>query len=565
MKRKLQWVSENKKKLWLHVLMNAGILFLLLCCFRPAYETNDDMGIINMVSGVKGMYSAHLVYINYVLGVILSVCYRICQRIPWYAIFQYAAMFCAFTAVSYVMAQRMESSTALKISMIVLCLFSYEGYIKLQYTKTAGIVSAAGILLIFYALEGIKERKAALMIGYLLACVGFMYRKEQFLAELFLLFGVGLSLFLAHCGKNRKWMKCFLTCSAGMAGLFVILAVVFAVDREAYQSPEWQSFQDYNAARTELFDYGFPGYKQNKENYQVLEIDENAYRLYRGWNQMDTEKFTTEIMKALIALKEPKEINQELMQGFREEFPAKFFSVFGFLWCLIVLVIWIFWGSHGWREVAVVFYETIAVGILYFYLYYRGRYLYNRVDVGIWFAVVLALLWILPRKMEWVSGKTAMAWLLSLLCLSQHTWRNNWKINTEDRLTQRQTEKAVLETICSDQEHLYLLKAGTISMTKSCGVFETLPFGIAQNMFTLGGWPAMTPTCMSILERYGVSNPYRDMIGNDQIYLVDDEINRTLKYIRTYYEADAEAELVNEIGDYKVYQIVVNEVEETGN
>lgn len=555
MKSMVECVRKNKEKLWLHLLMNAGILFLLLFFFRPSYETNDDMGIVNMVSGIKGVYSPRLVYINYVLGVILAIGYRICQTIPWYAFMQYAAMFCAFTAISYVTVRRLKTVSAFMLSLCVLCLFSYEGYIKLQYTKTAGIVSASGILLVFYALEHVKERKTALILGYSIGCIGFMYRKEQFFAELFLLLGIGLSLFLEHCGRERAWRKGLLKCILGGAGMLALVTGLFLVDYQAYQSPEWQKFKEYNAVRTELFDYGFPGYKENEEKYLELGIDANAYRLYRGWNQMDTEKFTAEIMEQLIALKTAKKINGKLVEAFFEEFPAKFFSVLSFLWCLIVFVFWIFWGRHGWRELVTVLYETTAAGILYFYLFYRGRYLYNRVDVGLWLAVVLTLLWVFPSGKEWLEGKASMAWLLSLLCLCQLTWRNNWRINTEGRLTQRQEECLVLEAISGDQEHLYLIKAGTISLTKACGVFESLPFGIGQNLYTLGGWPAMTPICMSVLERYEVSNPYRDMIGNAQIYLIDDEIDRTIKYIQTYYEPGAGAELVTEIGGHKVYRV----------
>ena len=74
-------------------------------------------------------------------------------------------------------------------------------------------------------------------------------------------------------------------------------------------------------------------------------------------------------------------------------------------------------------------------------------------------------------------------------------------------------------------------------------------------MYTLGGWAARTTSYMGILERYGIENPYRDMIGNEKVYLIDDDIDLTMDYIHTYYDEKAEAVLVSEIGSLKIYQI----------
>ena len=48
----MNWIDKNKKKFWFSLLVNGALLLLLLLIFRPKYETNDDMGILCMVSGV---------------------------------------------------------------------------------------------------------------------------------------------------------------------------------------------------------------------------------------------------------------------------------------------------------------------------------------------------------------------------------------------------------------------------------------------------------------------------------------------------------------------------------
>ena len=55
MSEKVRWkirgLEQYRQKLWFSVLINAILLLLLLLVFRPAYETNDDMGMANIVNG----------------------------------------------------------------------------------------------------------------------------------------------------------------------------------------------------------------------------------------------------------------------------------------------------------------------------------------------------------------------------------------------------------------------------------------------------------------------------------------------------------------------------------
>ncbi|MFS6557052.1 hypothetical protein VPJ68_16580, partial [Parabacteroides distasonis] len=121
-------------------------------------------------------------------------------------------------------------------------------------------------------------------------------------------------------------------------------------DRLAYRSEGWQRYEEYNAARTELFDYGFPDYEKNRDEYEKLGIDENAYQMLRGWNHMDTEKFNVEVMKKLIALKTPKRINLGFLKGFVKKVIFKLYTVQSF-WCfLLALFTWLLFTRHSGKD-----------------------------------------------------------------------------------------------------------------------------------------------------------------------------------------------------------------------
>lgn len=114
---------------------NLLLLILLLLIFRPIFETNDDIGLMNLVNGAKKVYDPHMVYSNYVWGLILSVCYRICQWMPWYTLGEYALLFLAFTAIAYVIVCRAGNLSSLWIGILTISVFGYEGYVKFRIQK----------------------------------------------------------------------------------------------------------------------------------------------------------------------------------------------------------------------------------------------------------------------------------------------------------------------------------------------------------------------------------------------------------------------------------------------
>lgn len=556
MKKVVVWADRNREKFWFSVLLNLLFLTLIFIIFRPVYETNDDIGISNMVNGAKGSYDPHLVFVHYFLGLLLSAFYRLAGSVAWYALLQYAVLFCAFTAVTYVVIRRLGGS-GVWIALILLTIFGYEGYVSMQFTKTAGIVSSAGMLVMFDSVDRERARYGELLCGIALACLGSMYRYNQFFAEAFLMTGTGVCFLLVlHRREQRVRFGMLVRCIASFAVLLGLVLGLHWIDQSVYQGdPSWKEYQAYNRARARLYDFGFPDYDAHRELYQELGINKNALKMYRDWNHMDTEKLTTEVLRELEANKEPRAFDRSFVEDFFETFPVGFFTIPVFYGFLLIFVFWLFWGNHRREEIAALVYEALITGLLYLYLFYEGRYLYNRVDVGLWFAVTLVLLWTFRQGAPYFQEKTGLVLFLAVTIFCQKDWSKLWRVNSEKAVSGMLEARAVIEEIGNDTEHLYLAKAKTISFAKSYGVFDQVPFGMARNLYPLGGWASASPVFADILAEYGVSNPFRDVVGNEAVYLIDSNMKQTMKYIHTYYDEDAEAVLVKEIGGYKVYQI----------
>lgn len=550
------WITKNKNKAWFALGLNLIVLLGIFILMMPFYETNDDLTICEFIDGSYGAADAHLIFQNYLLGVILKFLYTLPGSLPWYALFQYLILWLSFSAVTYVVMQKFRASSGLAVMAVVWIYFAYEGYVKMQFSKVSGIAACAGLFLLLYAVTKERLSPPLLIGGWLLGCFGVMYRFDEFLVCGALMTGIGVFLLLElknyPKGKGLKKLGAYVA----VFGTMLVLAIGLKVfDNAMYSSDLWQYYDRYNDVRCELQDYGFPDYWANEEVFNRLGIDKDAYQLFSRWNINDPENFTADIMEQITPLQSRNELNKELVVKFFQSFPLRFFEYYIFYGVLIFFVFWMLWGKRSLSVGLTLVYEALVFGAIYFYLFYAGRYLINRVDVGLWFAVVLVLIWLLePAKMKLSAPGWGMI-ALSIFLINQGTWSNDWRLDSVSSLESRTRERSILETISGDKEHLYLAKINTLSGGHSFGPFDRVPKGLLDNICWMGGWETNTALNIQLLENWGVINPYRDMIGNPDVYLIDDNIELTLRFLHTYYDENATAELVKEVEGLKVYKI----------
>lgn len=555
------YLKQKYRKISVALISNFLILGAMAAFMRPSFETNDDIVFAELGSGLRGVKDAHLVFQNYGLGMIYRLLYGVTGRLPWYTIVQYMILFAAFTVVTYVLISRLGEISGLCLFVILACGFGYEGYIHLQFTKTAGIAAAAAVFLLLYLLKQEKYSWWGIAGGILLAVIAYMYREDQFWASCGLMAGAGL-LFLFDLRKyrNKKLRRlgiCVLTFG-------VLLLSVFGVDRwdsSKYRSAEWKEYQEFNQLRSELLDYGFPDYDSNQEIYEELGISREAYELYKSWNFNDTEKFDTEVMKKLVDLKQKRPLTIRTVTAFLRRFPSDLLRMPMFYFFAVFAVLWLLCGKKDVFSIISVLAECLLLVAVYFYLYYQGRYMVNRVDVGLWFSACLVMLWIFSSgEVRYMNTKVSV--LLCMICvvLGQFMMYKDWRLATSSIPEARVSQRAVLETIGTDKEHTYLAKSGMLSEIVCYGPFDRMPENLLDNVYWFGGWECRTPGYTRAMEVHGIINPYRDVVNNENIYLVDDNIDLTLKYIRQYYAENAEAVFVKTIGNVDVYQITDDSV-----
>ena len=548
-------VRKRRESLGFALCVNLLAMAVMVLLMRPSFETNDDIVFAEFGSGLRGVKDAHLVFQNYILGLIYRFLYQATGRLPWYTIVQYAVLLAAFSAVTYVLMNRLEGYSGLYLSVIFLCCFGYEAYIHIQFTKTAGIAAAAAVFLLLHLVS--RERFALweFLWGIGLGFMGFLYREDQFWASSALMAGAGVYFLLTLKKKySGKMLRKLGICAGSFIILLISAAAAGAVDSYMYNDSQWKEYQEFNGLRSKLLDYGFPDYDSSAETYQELGISREAYELYKTWNFNDPEKFTSETMEKLVREKTGRTFHISQVVSFLKRFPSDLSKLSMAWFGLVFLAVWLIFAGKSFSAVISLAFEGILLCAVYFYLYYQGRYMVNRVDVGLWCSVCLVILWIiLDRRLR--AEKTGIFLCAAVLAASQFMWKDDWRITTSSIPEARVSQRAVLETIGTDKDHVYLAKSGTVSEIVCYGPFDRMPENLLDNLYWLGGWECRTPGIIEKMEEHGIVNPYRDMINNDRVYLIDNQIDLTLAYIREYYDRDAEAVFVRTLGNVDLYQI----------
>lgn len=544
------WKKHNV--LYLSIMINVLILAVLMLLFSPRFDTNDDIAMSNFVDGSRGTYDPHLIFINCLVGYLLKWLYMTFSIIPWYGVLQYAVMLVSLSALTYVMWQRVVHPYCRCAFVVCLVVVSYEGYIWMQFSRTSTIATVAGVIMLLSNIFRDKLSWKQLVCGYILAITGSFYRFEQFMVMTALLSGIGLFFVLRLIGEH-DWKKKLVKSISVFAGLFVLVFGFYQWDQNQYSSEEWKDYKEFNYLRAQLWDYGFPSYKENEEQCVELGVDDTTYNLFSRHVMIDSDRVTNDTFRGLIDLRGNKQLDGKLFKGFIRTMLFNVYQIPAFFLALYAGLLWLFCNKRCWRETVTVIYEVLLIGIIYFYLYYQGRYFLNRVDMGLWLAVAMVIFWMLNQKNDDFSLRSGIVSGLILLSVGLYVAYPRFRVNLDDGKFKYQKQ---FEKIGEDKEHLYMLKVKALNLDWAYGPLDRLPEGVIQNLCPMGGWTCRTASDNEILRRYDVKKPFKEMINSDKIYIIDDDINPTLAYIRKWYSPSAKAEQVKTIGNCPVYKIV---------
>lgn len=551
---------KNCRRLWFSVFVNAVFLILLVLILRPYYETNDDISLQSFFNGARHVQDGYTRISNYIFGWAMSVLYRITAQLPWYTLYLYAIVFVSLTSVTYfILSEFQDHALGTLLTAIVLISFGYHGYIAVNFTKIAGIGAAAGAFLIVRGMEEKKGRRWRVLIGTALFFAGYILRPRQGLACAGLITAAGLYILLrlkssVPKGKRARELFIYILC---LIPALLLIAGAEGADRYALNSDERrQAYDSYCMVRVPLVDYGFPAYRRNKEEFEKLDINENAWNLYKHWDFFDTEKMPADTMAQIVSLQQEYRLSAKVVSSFAGEYPGKAFRNPVFAIYLLVLLLCLWYGKREKAGLLTILYQVLLLTACYFYLFYRRRYGLHRVEDGLLFACILTLLPLLREGRVRIRKNTAVILAVCVLLFSQREWYQAYRRQTIYDRAKMVNYRNYTSMLSNDRDHLYLVQVLRFFPDNAYGPFDRVPVDSLYNIAPLGGWTAMSIPYNSVYERYGVTNPYRDMIGNDSIRLVTEDPEVILTYLQDYYDVSCSVEKVGEIGTNNIYRIV---------
>lgn len=552
----------KKNPLALSLLMNIAVFAGLMLLFHPCYETSDDMYMNEFASGVFGQQENHLVFLNYILSSIILGCYKMFPFLNWYAFFHYGSMFVSFVVITYVLIRTKGETLGLWISAIVLIVFGYQGYVCPQFSKTAGFLIFAGALLVFYAFKCGKKVWQKALLGVLLMVLGAMFRKKILMLCLLMVFAIGVVEFFREFLVNKfSCLKKYIVIFFIFAGTIGCVSLNYIYhDKQYEKDAEWVEYLEWDKNLVKLIDSFFPYYEDDKELYDELGISQADLAYYEAWNVADVEQLSTETLARLVEAKDAYWVSTKTkIAKFWSVFPMAFLKISVFPYCMLLFGLVLLQSKK--KNYLAYLLEVAVLFAAYMYMYISGRVLYNRVDVIVWLGAVLTIvyLWepvaeseILNRKVIKTVFLCSLAGAaISLCAINAEVLRWNYDSTYEEKILVRQN------AISEDKEHLYLCTINVIGTGVSRNPFYIGEEGEISNYYALGSWTVNTPITNQVLSNYGVTNPYRDAIDNEKVYIIDiKNPEQTEKYIQENYDQNAYMELSHEIGSYNVYRVV---------
>ena len=529
------------------LILNAVFLILTVVIVRVGFESNDDPTLAAFVDGQMANSTAYVPYINIVLGAALKCIYNILGRdISWHTFCQYALLYAGFTALSFTLCERLGTLRGAAVTTVLLLFFGVDVYCIINYTKTAAVCTVGGMALLLFAFEQEGRHPFALCFGVLLSVMGFLLRDMEFLPCFGLMAVLCLrplwNLLAAKEGAGDK-LRGFGKLALPFALVGVLCAGFYAVNEWAWGREPWKTYHEFDKVRVAYSDYGRPAYEMMPEAYDALGLSEADVQLAYDSNYFDPEVFSAGTMRAITEARDalfPHPSMGECVGELLDKAIPGFFVNLHIYGLLLILALWLAAGEHSLRDWLCLACEGAVFCAAYLYLIWRGRYLVDRVDLGLLLcaAAVMALMLDAERLRR---EKLLTVLVLILAVGTSHYLMRDWyrTAPAEDKSDVR----AAYERLLEDKDHVYLAKLDAVT-DGLWSPFEPCAKGYWDKIVLLGGFDCLHPTIMENLAGYGVENPFRDCVGNPKVYLIEDNIDLTLQYIHEHYAPEATAKLV---------------------
>ncbi len=294
--------GKEMNRKWKAVILSV-VLTLYPFVLGPVYYMEPDDYLLNYIAnqsyGSAG--SAHLVYIRILLGGILKLCYHVTKQVNFYLLMLLVVFICSFAVIHYCLWKKTGFYPGVLISSLINAVIVP---FFLTYTVAAFIAAAAGMFLLCEVeadpmFEYRKKTMTCGIAGILFLLAAWQLRRDAVIPVL----AMYVPVFLIHVWKqfrSRHTLRGMVSPKPILI-LCTMLLAVGAVDATAehlaYRSEMWQSFLEFDDARTQVVDYPILNYEEYQTSFEEIGMNRATYQLLTGWKFADKERMSVSMMQ----------------------------------------------------------------------------------------------------------------------------------------------------------------------------------------------------------------------------------------------------------------------------
>lgn len=572
----------NKKELYINILTAVWIIFsfgfilFMMKTGRVNFETNDDVIMAQITSGVFGKYSPCNVFSNIVLGLIFMGLSKLMPGLNWPSLFDLG-----FVAISYAMLGVISirsSKKTLFLSVLAPLIFVLATFrtmiLGINFSKVGALAFMTGFLVILFSLDRddhkTVEMRVLRIIGYILFISGSLVRFDSVKAMLPFI----LLLMIYFCVKNKKMFAGNFFKWPVLSRLihilipFAVLTVLWIVNFFVYNTPEWKAYNAYEKLVVNMQDfYGFPDYNAHRDEYEELGLNEHDSVMFACYVHADNEVFSANVIKSLdeIAARDfKKDITPAYIKGLIK-------SVLN-LTCyqtviLIVLMLFISGAFIVDKQYLVYTFSSV---ILMFgelgYLYHINRVLERSFILPVLGTFLVLIYMTVTNKVH--EENYISARIVVLICILLFAFFTGGMSDLKDIRPYTVPDKESLEKLNNElkenKDNLYIwdYQSYADASIRYSSPLDAFPTNWMGNSLVLGAWPVEMPLMRKIAAPFGdPGNLMRILAENPNAYYVFENNNPYMtteaieEYIKDHYNPDAVLREEKTIGGFTVYSV----------
>ena len=560
--------------------INIALFLIFILLFEPTAKSDDYDMMLVLYGGWNGEYSPFLLYSNPLYGMFLSALMRLMPAVPWYFVIQYALMLWGMTEVTGIFLKK--SGIPAWLVIFLLAFVYYECFIRITFTKTAGLLVICGLLTLFYLIDTYDRFSFRYLEGIILIAMGGLIRSAT-LRLCLLTFAGGFIVFALDRIRQRSGMpveernRKLIQKTAIFASLalliFVYASLLPQIERRFFNSDRiWGNYYSDNISRGVLFDYGIPDYNTYRSEYEKLGISATDYTMWftKAWRD-DQDLLSFEKMAQIRAI-----ANHSVQVDTADKFySARRGSIawcfnntmFYFFLCASVLSLMTCKGKKAAYAVPIVLLSCL---IPYYYLSVTGRVTHH-VDAVIFIAGAFLVMYHTDHGNDFAHRSSSAVMMIAViaLCFVQvynaelrsSSYYGTTYGTVPSQSKQYALNKEDMDLLSDDREHLYLFNPHDTNTTyPAFTVWEVIPRNYYHNIHRMN--MDHIPIHKNVLSDFGVENPLKEIAdSNTMFYYVSNsrirqkDADAVLNYVKENYNENAVRLAVKSLENGKIYRI----------